>query len=175
MAVGRPAADPVRHSALTVIAQRAAVGIMPTILSRIPTLLQHRNEGNSMPRPTSPRGPDRPEASAPSNRARSLAVIALVQLWLAACAADAWKPNPNFSVFLNQVERVCGTARIGEFTVSQLMNPASAQSSAYFVDMTSRLDLGRISEEDYVLGVSSTFNTERNSAGIRCILAQKTQ
>ncbi len=116
-----------------------------------------------------------PALGARSNCTRRLAAIAALPIALAACASDAWKPNPNFSAFLNKVEQNCGTSRIGELTVSQLMNPASAQSSAYFVDMTSRFDLGRISEEDYVLGVSSTFNTVRNSAGIRCILAQKTQ
>ena len=92
---------------------------------------------------------------------------------LAACAPDAWKPNPQFSAFLNQVERVCGTTRLGELTISQLMNPGSSLYSAYFVDMTSRLDLGRITVEEYVSGIASTFNTVRDSAGIRCILAQK--
>ena len=92
---------------------------------------------------------------------------------LAACAPDAWKPNPQFSAFLNQVERVCGTTRLGELTISQLMNPGSSLYSAYFVDMTSRLDLGKITAEEYVSGIASTFNTVRDSAGIRCIVAQK--
>jgi hypothetical protein len=127
-----------------------------------------------MSRPASPRSSGRRYASALSNRAHWLAAVALLPLAIAACAPDAWKPNPNYDAFLNKVERACGTARIGELTVSQLMNPASAQSSAYFVDLTSRLDLGRISTEDYVLGISSTFNTMRDSAGIRCVLAQKT-
>jgi len=128
-----------------------------------------------MSRPTHHRGRCGSGASGLSNRARWLAIGALVPLALVGCAQDAWKPNPNFNAFLNKVEQNCGTSRIGELTVSQLMNPSSAQFSAYFVDMTSRFDLGRISEEEYVLGVSSTFNTVRNSAGIRCILAQKTQ
>jgi hypothetical protein len=115
------------------------------------------------------------DSSGMSIRARWLAFAAWVPIALAGCAQDAWKPNPNFSAFLNKVEQNCGTSRIGELTVSQLMNSASGQFSAYFVDMTSRFDLGKISEEDYVLGVSSTFNTVRNSAGIRCILAQKAQ
>ena len=115
------------------------------------------------------------ESSALTLWAAPAVVVALLCLGFAGCAQDAWKPNPNFSAFLNKVERNCGTARIGELTVSQLMNPSSAMSSAYFVDMTSRLDLGKISAEDYVLGVSTTFNTVRDSAGIRCILAQKTQ
>ena len=108
-----------------------------------------------------------------ANRHGLVLAAALLPLALAGCAQDAWKPNPNMSAFLNKVEQNCGTARIGELTISQLMNPASSQSSAYFVDLTSRFDTGRISEEEYVLGVSSTFNTMRDSAGIRCVLAQK--
>jgi hypothetical protein len=110
-----------------------------------------------------------------SVRAHALGAAILLLLGFGGCAQDAWRPNPNFSAFLNRVEQSCGTARIGELTVSQLMNPGSPQSSAYFLDMTSRLDVGSISVDEYVLGVASTFNTERNSAGIRCIVAQKTQ
>ena len=107
-------------------------------------------------------------------RARLPVAATLLLAALGGCATDAWKPDPNFNAFLNQVERVCGTARLGELTVSQLMNPGSAMYSAYFVDLTSRFDLGRISVEEYVLGLSSTFNTVRDSAAIRCILDQKT-
>jgi hypothetical protein len=115
----------------------------------------------------------RQDAFVRSRRAHWLAAVAALPFVLAACAPDAWKPNPNFSAFLNKVERNCGTTRIGELTVSQLMDIGSSLYSAYFVDMTSRLELGRISEEDYILGISSTFTTVRNSAGIRCVLAQK--
>lgn len=110
-----------------------------------------------------------------SNRCRVRIAAALLPMAVMGwgCAQDAWKPNPTMSAFLNKVERSCGTARIGELTISQLMNPASSQSSAYFIDLTSRFDTGRISEDEYVLGVSSTFNTVRDSAGIRCVLAQK--
>ena len=128
-----------------------------------------------MPRPSHQRRAGGPEARGLSSRTRRLVAAAMLPFVLAGCAQDAWKPNPNFSAFLNKVERNCGTSRIGELTVSQLLNPGSAQSSAYFLDMTSRFDQGRISEEDYVLGVSSTFNTVHNSAGVRCILAQKAQ
>ena len=107
-------------------------------------------------------------------RGRRLAAVGVAAaLCLAACAPDAWKPNPQFSAFLNQVERVCGTTRLGELTISQLMNPGSSLYSAYFVDMTSRFELNRITAEEYVAGISSTFNTVRDSAGIRCIVAQK--
>lgn len=118
-------------------------------------------------------GSGRLRAGTRRNRAGSMVAMVLLPLALAGCAQDAWKPNPNFSAFLNKVELNCGTARLGELTVSQLMSPSSSQSSAYFIDLTSRFDTGRISEEEYVLGVSSTFNTVPNSPGIRCVLAQK--
>ena len=108
-----------------------------------------------------------------SGRRRAAAAGLAAALALAGCAPDAWKPNPQFSAYLNQVERVCGTTRLGELTISQLMNPGSNLYSAYFVDLTSRFDLNRITVEEYVAGIATTFNTVRESAGIRCIIAQK--
>ncbi len=126
-----------------------------------------------MSRHPQPRPQSLSRSGALPSRLRPWVAAALLPIALAGCAPDAWKPNPGFSAFLNQVERVCGTSRIGELTVSQLMNPGSSQYSAYFVDLTSRFDLGRISVDEYVLGISSTFNTVRDSAGIRCIVNQK--
>jgi hypothetical protein len=128
-----------------------------------------------MPQCTPQRGQRQLALHALSNPWRLRVAAALLPMAVMGCAQDAWRPNPNMSAFLNKVEQNCGTARIGELTISQLMNPASAQSSAYFIDLTSRLDSGRISEDEYILGVSSTFNTVRDSAGIRCVLAQKAQ
>jgi len=111
-------------------------------------------------------------AVAPWRGARA-AVAAALAVAVSACASDAWKPNPTFSAFLNQVERACGTTRLGEVTISQLMNPGSNLYSAYFVDMTSRWDLGRVTTEEYVTGISSAFLTVSDSPGIRCIVGQK--
>jgi hypothetical protein len=111
--------------------------------------------------------------AAPRGLQFAMLVSLAVPLTFGGCAPDAWKPNPQFSAFQNQVERVCGTTRLGELTISQLMNPGSSLYSAYLVDMTSRFELNRISAEEYVDGISSTFNTVRESAGIRCIIAQK--
>ena len=125
-----------------------------------------------MSRPACP--PDRSSAAPPADRGwRSAAIGLTTALLLAGCAPDAWKPNPQFSAFLNQVERMCGTTRLGELTISQLMNPGSSLYSAYFVDMTSRFETGRISTEAYMEGIASTFTTILDTAGIRCIIAQK--
>lgn len=120
-----------------------------------------------------PRSETAPARTRTIGRLPAAVACAAAASLIAACAPDAWKPNPQFSAFLNQVERVCGTTRLGELTISQLMNPGSSLYSAYFVDMTSRLDLGKITAEEYVSGIASTFNTVRDSAGIRCIVAQK--
>ena len=111
-------------------------------------------------------------ARTPLRLPRALAGAAAAAL-VVGCAPDAWKPNPQFSAFQNQVERVCGTTRLGEVTISQLMNIGSSMYSAYFVDMTSRFELGKITTDEYVSGIASTFNTVRDSAAIRCIVAQK--
>lgn len=89
------------------------------------------------------------------------------------CASDAWKPNPTYDAFLNKVDKNCGTMRIGEASISQLMNPGSNLYSAYFIDMTSRFETGKISTEAYMEGIASTFTTILDTAGIRCIIAQK--
>ena len=89
------------------------------------------------------------------------------------CAPDAWKPNPTYDAFLNKVDKNCGTMRIGEASISQLMNPGSNLYSAYFVDMTSRFELGRINAAQYADAVSTTFTTIENTTGIRCIIAQR--
>ena len=112
-----------------------------------------------------------PGASAGKPRSPLLAVVLLAGV--AACAPDAWKPSPIYDAFLNKVDKNCGTMRIGEASISQLLNPGSNMYSAYFVDMTSRFELGRISTEDYMEGIASTFTTILDTAGVRCIIAQK--
>ncbi len=124
-------------------------------------------QSHSHPRPLHPR------INAPERSSRYLLPVAALLVALSGCAPDAWKPNPIYDTFLNKVDKNCGTMRIGEITISQLMNPGSNLYSTYFVDLTSRFDLGRISTEDYVEGISTTFTTIRDTAGIRCIVAQK--
>jgi len=91
-------------------------------------------------------------------------------LLLGACAPDAWKPNPNYNAFLNQVDRVCGMTRMGELSVRDLLG---ASQSAYFMDQTTRLDAGKISDQAYVDSMVLTFDVSPNSPAIKCILAQK--
>ena len=126
-----------------------------------------------MPRLVQLRWPSLPCASGRAWRA-ALAAAAIVSSGaLTGCAPDAWKPNPTYDAFLNKVDKNCGPMRIGEASISQLLNPGSNLYSAYFVDMTSRFETGRISADAYKEGIASTFTTILDTAGIRCIIAQK--
>jgi len=104
--------------------------------------------------------------------ARKWALAALLPLALSACAPDAWKANPNYDAFVNQILRNCGNQRMGEFTVSSLMNQDDPSYNVYFVDMTSRWGQNRISTQDYIQGVMSVGGGSQ-SAGLKCIVAQK--
>lgn len=106
-------------------------------------------------------------------RTRLLFGAALLPLVFAACAPDLWKANPNYDAFLNQVQRVCGNKSMGEPTVNDLLNQDSSMYSVFFVDITSRYALGKISQQDYISGVISVGGG-RESEGLKCILAQKT-
>jgi hypothetical protein len=105
-------------------------------------------------------------------RSRLLLGAAMLPLVFAACAPDAWTGNPTYDTFLNKVQRVCGNKNIGGATVNDLLNQDSSMYSAFFVDLTSRYDLGKISQQDYVSGVMSVGGGSE-SEGLKCIVAQK--
>ena len=107
-----------------------------------------------------------------ASRARTWALAALLPLALGACAPDAWKANPNYDAFVNQILRNCGNLRLGEPTVSDLMNQDNATFSAYFYDLTARWGQNKISTADYVQGVMSVGGGSE-SAALKCIVAQK--
>lgn len=73
-----------------------------------------------------------------SSRLRALFLAALVPFALSACAPDAWKNNPNYDAFVNQILRNCGNKNMGELTVADLMNQDNSTFSAYFYDLTAR-------------------------------------
>lgn len=110
----------------------------------------------------------------PATRARATALAAILPLALGACAPDAWKSNPSYDAFVDQILRNCGNMRLGELTVSDLLNQDSATSSAYFYDLTARWGQNRISTADYIEGVMSVGGG-RESPALKCIVAQKGQ
>ncbi|WP_153145450.1 hypothetical protein [Dechloromonas sp. H13] len=103
---------------------------------------------------------------------RVLLALAL-SLPLAACAPDAWRPDSPYDAFLAQVQNKCWNLDIGGREINSLLNDqGDAATGAYFLDLTSRYFNGRISRENYVEALSTSYNTRPDSPGIRCVLEQ---
>jgi hypothetical protein len=86
---------------------------------------------------------------------------------LSACAPDAWRSDPQYDNFINQVETRCKGLRIG----SVIIYPnAGYDQYPYFLDITSRFYNGKISRDDYVTNISGAFNAPSDAPGIVCIL-----
>ena len=111
--------------------------------------------------------------ASPSLSSRWIAPALVLVVGLSACAADSWKPNQGVGSLLDRIDSACGTMRLGEPTVRQMITSSSATYAPYLVDQISRLDTGRISADDFVLAVSTGARAPRDSPAIRCMLAQK--
>ena len=104
----------------------------------------------------------------PSIRTRTSALLAaFCAAALAACAPDAWRPDPQFDNFINQVETQCKGLRIG----SVIVYPnANYEQYPYFLDMTSRFYNGKISRDDSITNITGAFNARNDAPGLVCIL-----
>ncbi len=96
-------------------------------------------------------------------------LMALLPLLLTACAPDAWKPDSPFDAFLGQVRNTCWNKQVGRTSIDRLM-PTPNQVDDYFMDVTSRLYHGRISEASYLSALGGLYDAQPDSPGVQCIL-----
>jgi hypothetical protein len=109
----------------------------------------------------------------PGRRQRCIS-IALLALTLAACAPDAWRSDPRYDAFLDQIRIKCRDTRLGSTTIPELM-PDAMTTDPYFMDVTSRFYNGQISKENYIGALEGSYAARPDSNGIQCILAQMPQ
>jgi hypothetical protein len=95
----------------------------------------------------------------------------LIPLALGACAPDAWNASDPFSDFLDQVRNKCWNEQIGRRGIPQLM-PTPNQVEPSFMDMTSRLYFGKITEQEYRSSLEGFLGAKPDSPGINCIIQQ---
>ena len=95
-------------------------------------------------------------------RAIAPALLAAV----AGCAPDAWRPDPGYNAFLNQVQARCPNFRIGMAGSDVLM------ADARFLDDTSRLYHGRMPPADWQVSMRSLYMARPDDPGMACLLAQ---
>ena len=105
--------------------------------------------------------------SRPALRVGPAAIAVAATLAAAACAPDAWRSEAPYDAFLDTVQKQClnetlGRARIG---IPLMQDP-------FFLDATSRLYNGRISEARYIDELGGFYAATPDSPGIRCILAR---
>jgi len=112
---------------------------------------------------------NRKTSPARRSRASRCFLTALLPLTLAACAPDAWKPDSPFDAFLGEVRNTCWNKQVGRTTIDVLM-PTLYQVDDYFMDITSRLYHGRISEASYLSALAGFYDAQPDSPGVRCIL-----
>lgn len=93
---------------------------------------------------------------------RALALLAGA-LALVACAPDAWKRDPAFNAFLEQISKECHPHAIGAVQVWNLT------SDAYFTDQTSRLFHKSIAPGQYATAINAFYKGD-NAAALDCVL-----
>jgi len=89
---------------------------------------------------------------------------------IAACAPDAWKKDPAYNTFLNQIQNDCYYKRIGEVDVGGLLNNTGSNQGDYFIDQTSRLQAGQITPENWTSAVTAFLDGRSTDPGIECVL-----
>jgi hypothetical protein len=97
---------------------------------------------------------------------RKTLAAALTALVLGACAPDAWRPDPGFEGFLNQIQRECAYFQIGLSGYNQLF------ADARFLDITSRLYYGKVTRQSWQESMEAMYSADPNDRGMACLLAK---
>ncbi len=105
--------------------------------------------------------PDR----ATTRSARATACLLAAAAALAACAPDAWKPDPGFDGWTNRVTQECYPRSIGGAQFTALFNNPS------FLDSASRLYFRKIDVPQFTSFVNGFYPGD-NKAGIDCLVSK---
>lgn len=99
-------------------------------------------------------------------RGVGIVMAGLIATTLGACAPDAWRPDPQYNAFLDRVQNECPYFHIGNDSGRETFN------DSLFLDQTSMLFHGKISEADWRTSMYSEFNTGPDDPGIACLLSK---
>jgi hypothetical protein len=96
----------------------------------------------------------------------------LLPLAFVACAADAWRASSGSDAFYDKVGRNCGTMRMGQASVNELLS--GPMQSVVFLDTVSQFRNNKMSPQDFAIAASSGLHVPPDHPAILCIIAQKT-
>lgn len=99
-------------------------------------------------------------------RAIAMVQAGLVAAMLGGCAPDAWRPDPEYNAFLTKVQNECPYFHMGTDTSRDTFN------DSVFLDRTSMLYHGKITEADWRTSMYTEFDTGPDDPGIACLLSK---
>ncbi len=102
---------------------------------------------------------------AATSHARAATYLLVATAGIAACAPDAWKSDPGFNGWTNQVIQECYPRSIGGAQFTPLFNDPS------FLDSASRLYYRKIDVQQFTSFVNGFYPGD-NKAGIDCIVSK---
>jgi hypothetical protein len=100
-------------------------------------------------------------------------VLLLPGLW--SCAPDAVtsRQATGYNAFLDQIARECKPLQVGRYQMSEMIQRnAMVDDYVYFIDQTSRLYYGTISEAAYRSSINGFFEGGSTGVAIDCILSK---
>jgi len=111
---------------------------------------------------------------------RKLVALALALLLpgLSACAPDALtnRQATGFNAFLDRIARECNPLQIGRYQMSQMIQRnAMDDDYIYFLDQTSRVYYGTLSQASYRNSIDAFFLGGSTNVAIDCILSKLPQ
>ena len=107
--------------------------------------------------------------------ARRVGTAVILSTILAGCgggliAPDPWIEDPGADAFLDRVSKQCAGKTIGGRTLSEMLTAFQNDAQQdYFIDVTTKLYAGRISQEAYTSDIDAFFPRGDNKAGLNCI------
>jgi hypothetical protein len=105
-------------------------------------------------------------------------VVALAAAGAWGCAPDSMtnRQATGFNAFLNKIEVECNPLQIGNYQMSEMIKyNRMDENYIYFMDQTSRVYYGTISQAAYAQSINAFFLGGSTNIAIDCILSKLPQ
>jgi len=133
----------------------------------------HRSVGGVMIRVPAIFAPLASKRRAAPWRAASVLLLSAALLALAGCGGGGFaKESQESNAFLERVETSCGKLSVGNQQILWLLEGRTSNSTT-FVDVTTKLYSGQISQSDYTDHINAFYNSGKgNQPALDCIFSQ---
>ena len=112
------------------------------------------------------------------SRRFAILIVALAVAGGAGCAPDAMnnRQATGFNAFLNRIAAECSPLQIGSYQMSEMIERNGMNENyIYFLDQTSRVYYGSISQAAYANSINAFFQGGSTGVAVSCILSKLPQ